>query len=84
MLAAGLTLFYLSMFPVVFIAIRWQHQAETAAMANVASLERLNKLLKQEAEAAIRQETTARRQAEAEVERLRRENEDLRRRLPPP
>ena len=44
LLAAGLTVFYLSMFPVVFIAIRWQHRAEAAAMANVASLERLNEL----------------------------------------
>ncbi|HET7339578.1 MAG TPA: histidine kinase dimerization/phospho-acceptor domain-containing protein [Candidatus Dormibacteraeota bacterium] len=44
LLAAGLTLFYLSMFPVVFIAIRWQRRAEAAAMANVASLERLNNL----------------------------------------
>jgi His Kinase A (phospho-acceptor) domain len=44
LLAAGLTLFYVSMFPVVFIAIRWQRQAEAAAMANLATLERLNKL----------------------------------------
>ena len=44
LLAAGLTLFYISMFPIVFIAIRWQRQAEAAAMANVATLERLNKL----------------------------------------
>ena len=44
LLAAGLTLFYLSMFPVAFIAIRWQRRAEAAAMANVATLERLNKL----------------------------------------
>lgn len=43
-LAAGLTVFYLSMFPVVFIALRWQRRAEAAAMANLASLERLNKL----------------------------------------
>jgi len=44
LLAAGLTLFYLSMFPVVLIAIRWQRQAEATAMANLATLERLNKL----------------------------------------
>jgi signal transduction histidine kinase len=44
LLAAGLTLFYLSMFPVAFIAIRWQRRAEAAAMANLATLERLNKL----------------------------------------
>jgi hypothetical protein len=37
----------------------------------------------EEAEAVARQETAARQQAEAEVERLRREIEDLRRRLPP-
>jgi signal transduction histidine kinase len=44
LLAAGLTLFYVSMFPVAFIAIRWQRQAEAAAMANLATMERLNKL----------------------------------------
>jgi signal transduction histidine kinase len=44
LLAAGLTLFYLSMFPIVFLAIQWQRRAEAAAMANVATLERLNKL----------------------------------------
>jgi phospho-acceptor domain-containing protein len=44
LLAAGLALFYISMFPVVFIAIRWQRQAEATAMANLATLERLNKL----------------------------------------
>ena len=44
LLAAGLTLFYVSMFPVVFIAIRWQRRAEATAMANLATLERLNKL----------------------------------------
>ncbi|HEV2140176.1 MAG TPA: histidine kinase dimerization/phospho-acceptor domain-containing protein [Candidatus Dormibacteraeota bacterium] len=44
LLAAGLTLFYISMFPIVFLAIRWQRQAEAAAMANLATLERLNKL----------------------------------------
>lgn len=43
-LAAGLTLFYLSMFPVVFLAIRWQRRAEAAAAANLATLERLNRL----------------------------------------
>ncbi len=43
-LAAGLTLCYLSMFPIVLLAIRWQRRAEAAAMANVAALERLNKL----------------------------------------
>jgi signal transduction histidine kinase len=47
-LAAGLTLFYASMFPVVVLADRWrrrlQREAETAAMANLATLERLNRL----------------------------------------
>jgi K+-sensing histidine kinase KdpD len=44
LLAAGLTLFYLSMFPIVFLAIQWQRRAEAAAMSNLATLERLNKL----------------------------------------
>jgi signal transduction histidine kinase len=43
-LGAGLTLFYLAMFPLVFIAIRWQRRAEAAAMTNLDVLERLNKL----------------------------------------
>jgi signal transduction histidine kinase len=47
-LAAGLTLFYASMFPVVLLADRWRRrlirEAETTAMANLAVLERLNKL----------------------------------------
>jgi signal transduction histidine kinase len=47
-LAAGLALFYLSMFPVVLLADRWRrrliHEAEATAMANLAVLERLNKL----------------------------------------
>ena len=43
-LAAGLTLFYLAMFPVVFLAIRWQRRAEAAATANLATLQRLNTL----------------------------------------
>jgi signal transduction histidine kinase len=44
LLAVGLSLFYLSMFPIVFIAIRWQRRAEAAATANLATLKRLNKL----------------------------------------
>ena len=48
LLAAGLLLFYASMFPVAFIADRWRrrllHEAESTAMANLAVLERLNKL----------------------------------------
>jgi signal transduction histidine kinase len=44
LLAAGLTLFYLSILPVAFIAIRWQRRAEAAATANLATLERLNRL----------------------------------------
>jgi len=43
-LAAGLALFYASMFPVVVLAIRWQRRAEAAATANLQVLERLNKL----------------------------------------
>jgi len=47
-LAAGLTLFYLSMFPVVLLADRLRrrllNQAQEAAVANVATLERLNAL----------------------------------------
>ena len=47
-LAAGLVLFYASMFPVAFLADRWRrrllHEAETTAMTNLAVLERLNKL----------------------------------------
>lgn len=48
LLAAGLTLFYASMFPVVLIAERWRrrliHEAESTALANLAVLERLNNL----------------------------------------
>ena len=44
LLAAGLALFYASMFPVVFLAIRWQRRAEAAAAANLETLERLNRL----------------------------------------
>jgi signal transduction histidine kinase len=47
-LAIGLTLFYASMFPVVVIADRWRRrlirEAENTALANLAVLERLNKL----------------------------------------
>jgi len=44
LLAAGLALFYLSMFPIVVLALRWQRQAQAAAIANVTALERLNEL----------------------------------------
>ena len=48
LLALGLTLFYASMFPVVVIADRWRRrlirEAESTALANLAVLERLNKL----------------------------------------
>jgi signal transduction histidine kinase len=48
LLAAGLALFYVSMFPVVLLADRWRRrllrEAENTAMANLAVLERLNKL----------------------------------------
>jgi signal transduction histidine kinase len=47
-LAAGLTLFYAAMFPVALIADRWRRrllrEAETTAIANLAVLERLNRL----------------------------------------
>ena len=47
-LVLGLALFYASMFPVVVIADRWRRrllrEAETTALANLAVLERLNKL----------------------------------------
>ncbi len=47
-LAAGLTLFYASMFPVALVADRWRRrlvrEAENTALANLAVLERLNKL----------------------------------------
>ncbi|HET7420005.1 MAG TPA: histidine kinase dimerization/phospho-acceptor domain-containing protein [Candidatus Dormibacteraeota bacterium] len=43
-LAAGLTLFYISMFPLVLLAISWQRRAEAAALANMAGVERLNRL----------------------------------------
>lgn len=44
LLAAGLTLFYASMFPIVFLADRWRRRAESTAVANLAVLERLNQL----------------------------------------
>jgi len=44
LLGVGLTLFYASMFPVVLLANRWRRRAETAALANLATLERLNRL----------------------------------------
>jgi signal transduction histidine kinase len=47
-LAAGLTLFYVSMFPVVLLADRSRrrllHEAQATALANLAVLERLNRL----------------------------------------
>jgi signal transduction histidine kinase len=47
-LAAGLTLFYAAMFPVALLADRWRRrlikEAEATALANLAVLERLNKL----------------------------------------
>lgn len=43
-LAAGLALFYLSMFPIVLLAVRWQHRAEAAAAASLEALERLSRL----------------------------------------
>lgn len=44
LLAAGLTVFYASMFPIVYIADRWRRRAESTAVANLAVLERLNRL----------------------------------------
>src|SRR5205814_676428 len=48
LLGLGLTLFYASMFPIVVIADRWRkrliREAENTALANLAVLERLNKL----------------------------------------
>ena len=44
LLAAGLTVFYASMFPIVFLAERWRRRAESTALANFAVLERLNRL----------------------------------------
>ncbi|TMF78274.1 MAG: HAMP domain-containing histidine kinase [Chloroflexi bacterium] len=48
LLAAGLTLFYASMFPVVLLADRWRrrllHEAQETALANLAVLERLNRV----------------------------------------
>jgi signal transduction histidine kinase len=47
-LAAGLTLFYVSMFPVVLLADRWRRrllqEAQATALANLAVLERLDTL----------------------------------------
>jgi signal transduction histidine kinase len=47
-LVAGLALFYLSMFPVVLLADRWRRrllgEAQATALANLAVLERLNRL----------------------------------------
>ncbi len=47
-LVAGLTLFYVSMFPVVLLADRWRRrllgEAQATALANLAVLERLNRL----------------------------------------
>lgn len=44
LLAIGLALFYAAMFPVALIADRWRRRAESTAMANLAVLERLNRL----------------------------------------
>ena len=44
LLGAGLIVFYASMFPIVYIADRWRRRAESTAVANLAVLERLNRL----------------------------------------
>jgi len=43
-LALGLAIFYATMFPIVFIVNRWRQRAETTALANLAALDRLNRL----------------------------------------
>lgn len=43
-LGGGLALLYLLIVPLVSLAIRWQRRAEAAAIANLAVLERLNRL----------------------------------------
>ena len=47
LLAIGLALFYASMFPIVALADRWRRRAEAAAIANLATQERLNSLKSQ-------------------------------------
>jgi signal transduction histidine kinase len=44
LLALGLAVFYASMFPIVFLVNRWRQRAETTALANLAALDRLNRL----------------------------------------
>jgi len=44
LLALGLAIFYASMFPIVFLVNRWLQRAETTALANLAALDRLNRL----------------------------------------
>ncbi len=43
-LAIGLAIFYASMFPIVFLVNSWRRRAETTALANLAALDRLNRL----------------------------------------
>lgn len=43
-LAIGLAIFYLSMFPIVFLVNRWRRRAEVTALANLATLDSLNRL----------------------------------------
>ena len=47
LLAIGLALFYASMFPIVALADRWRRRAQAAAIANLATQERLNALKSQ-------------------------------------
>ena len=44
LLAIGLAVFYASMFPIVFLVNRWRRRAETTALANLATLDSLNRL----------------------------------------
>lgn len=46
-LAVGLTLFYVSMFPIVALADRWRRRAEATAIDNLAAQQQLNRLKSQ-------------------------------------
>lgn len=46
-LGLGLTLFYVSMFPIVALADRWRRRAEATAHANLAAQQQLNRLKSQ-------------------------------------
>jgi signal transduction histidine kinase len=44
LLAVGLAVFYASMFPIMFLVNRWRRRAEVTALANLATLDSLNRL----------------------------------------